>query len=172
MEEVLQFLDQEKASLHCHTSMGGRMSPTLVTHHETPALDSGYYTYHQAFVGEQVSKLIGEVIATVKDDRMNTKRSISADIASTARVQNHSEHIIDACKHELRRRELTEEQRSELLDKMTWAAESSIFVNKASREFQREQLDHSHKLPWVLLGGVALLLLGGIGGATVVRAMA
>ena len=39
----------------------------------------------------RTGKFVDEVIAAAKDDRMNTKRAISADIASTARVQNQND---------------------------------------------------------------------------------
>lgn len=101
---------------------------------------------------KQTGKLIDEVIAAAKDDRMNTKRCISADIAATARVQNQNERVIEACERELRRKDLPEERREEVLGIMSRAAESSAYESAASREYQKEQLEHSHKLPWKILG--------------------
>ena len=51
----------------------------------------------------RTGKFVDEVIAAAKDDRMNTKRAISADIASTARAHNHNDRVIAACERELRR---------------------------------------------------------------------
>ena len=117
----------------------------------------------------RIGKYVDEVIATVKDDRMNTKRAISADISSTARVQSQNERVIAACERELRRRDLSEESRDEILRCMSRAAESTSEESAASREFQREQLDHSHKLIWEIIGVGALIV---IGGRTLIRAIA
>lgn len=120
----------------------------------------------------RTGKLVDEVIATVKDDRTNTKRAISADIASTARVQNQNDRVIAACERELRQRDLSDERRDELLDRMSRAAESTAYANADSREFQRQQLDHSQKLPWKIMLFVAALAVGGISGTVLIRAAA
>lgn len=121
---------------------------------------------------EQTGKLFDEVIAAAKDDRMNTKRSISAVIAATARGQNHIERFIEACERELRRKDLPEERRAEILEKMRMAAESSNYESEASREYQKEQLEHSHKLPLKILGRGAVILLECIVRAALLRAAA
>ncbi len=121
---------------------------------------------------KQMGKLIDEVIAAAKDDRMNTKRSISADIAATARTQNQNERVIDTCERELRRKDLPEERRAEILLRMSKAAELSAYERAASRAYQKEQLEHSHKLPWKILGWGAVILFGGIGGVALLRAVA
>lgn len=118
---------------------------------------------------KRVGRYIDEVIAAAKDDRANTKRAISADIASTARVLNQNDRFMDACERELRRKDLPESRREELLADMKEAAASSAYANAASREFQREQIDHSHKLPWKLIGIGAAIILGGVGGAALLR---
>lgn len=130
------------------------------------------FQLYPAYDEKQMGKLIDEVIAAAKDDRMNTKRSISADIAATARVQNQNERVIEACERELRRKDLSEERRAEVLGIMSKAAESSAYESAASREYQKEQLEHSHKLPWKILGWGAVILFGGIGGAALLRAAA
>lgn len=117
----------------------------------------------------QTGKFVDEVIAAAKDDRMNTKRAISADIASTARVQNQNDRVIAACEQELRRKDLSEESRDEILRCMSRAAESTACESAASREFQREQLEHSHKLPWKLIGIGVLIVLGGVGGRALIK---
>lgn len=120
----------------------------------------------------RTGKFVDEVIAAAKDDRMNTKRAISADIASTARVQNQNDRVMAACERELRRRDLPDESRDEILRCMSRAAESTSNESAASRAFQREQLDHSHKLPWKLIGIGVLIVLGGVGGTALIRAAA
>lgn len=128
---------------------------------------------HPEYDEKQTSRLIDEVIAAAKDDRMNTKRSISADIAATARVQNQNGHVIESCERELRRKDLPEGRREELLWIMSRAAESTANESAASREFQKRQLEHSHKLPWKLFGwGTAIILFGGIGGAVFLKTAA
>ena len=137
-------------------------------------------TYHSDYVPAQnyqpdavrTGKFVDEVIAAAKDDRMNTKRAMSADIASTARVQNQNDRLIAACERELRRRDLSEESRDEILRCMRKAAESTSYESAASREFQREQLDHSHKLPWKLIGIGVLIVLGGVGSTALIKAAA
>ncbi len=135
-------------------------------------LDTETGRYYPAYDEERAGKFVNEVIAAVKDDRANTKRAISADIAATARVQNQNDRVIAACERELRRRDLPDERRDELLDRMSRAADSTAYESASSREFQREQLDHSHKLPWKILLFLAGLAVGGISGAALVRAAA
>ena len=118
----------------------------------------------------QTGKFVDEVIAAAKDDRINTKRAISADIASTARVQNQNDRVIAACERELRRKDLSEKSRDEIIRCMSRAEELTSFVSTASREFQREQLDHSHKLHWKLIGIGVLIVLGGVGGTAFIKA--
>ncbi len=127
-----------------------------------------YYPVNDVRTG----KFVDEVIAAAKDDRMNTKRAISADIASTARVQNQNDRVIAACERELQRKDLSGESRDEILRCMSKAAESTSNECAVSREFQREQLVLSHKLPWKLIGIGVLILLGGVGGTALYRAAA
>ncbi len=119
-------------------------------------------SFYPAYDKKRTGKLIDEAIAVVKDDRMSTKRSISADIAATARVQNQNDHVIKACERELCRKDLPEERRAELLGIMSKAAEASAYESAASREYQTEQLEHLHKLSWIIFGWGALVLVGGI----------
>lgn len=128
------------------------------------------HEYCPVYDRDRAGKFINEIITSAKDDRMNTKRAISADIAATARAQNQNDRYIAACERELRRKDLPEERRKELLDRMEMAASSSERVGDESRQFQREQLNHSHKLPWKLLGVGALIIFGGLGGAALLRA--
>ena len=138
-----------------------------IVRQNTPAVQANYPAdvnqniCHLEYDEKRAGKYIDEVIAAAKDDRTNTKRAISADVAATARVQNQNDRVIAACERELIRKDLTESRREELLADMKEAAASSAYANAASREFQREQLDHSHKLPWKLIGAGAVLFLGG-----------
>ncbi len=109
----------------------------------------------------QMGKFMDEVKADFKHDRMNTKRAISADIASTARVQKQNDRIIAACERELQRKDLSEERRAEIFRDMSKAGESTYNESKASREFQREQLEHAHKLHFKLIG-ISLLIATGL----------
>lgn len=148
--------------------IAGRTVPVAQRQPQMP--DTETNRYYPVYGEERVGKLINEVIAAVKDDRVNTKRAISADIAATARVQNQNDRVIAACERELRRRDLPDERRDELLDRMSRAADSTACESASSREYQREQLEHSHKLPWKILLFVATLVVGGVGGAALVRA--
>ena len=119
-----------------------------------------------------VNKLVDEVFATVKDDRIDTKKAISAVIASTAKVQNQNDRVIGVCERELRRHDLTEEQRTYILNRMFRAAESTVAVSDASRKFQQKQLEHLHKLPFILLAGTAVVIFLGLGGRAIIRTAA
>ena len=138
------------------------MQPANINHSQSYSL----------YNSERTGKLLDEVIASVKDDRMNTKRAISADIAATARVQNQNGQVIQACERELRRRDLSEERRAEILEIMNKTAESTAYESASSREFQENQLDHSHKLPWKILGWGAVILFSGIGGVALLKTVA
>ena len=121
---------------------------------------------------DQTRKFVDEVIAAAKDDRTNTRRAISADIASAARVQNQNDRVIAACEKELQRKDLSEDSREEIIRCMSKAAESTSDISKASREFQREQLNYSHNIPWKLIGIGMLIVLGGVGGRALIKAAA
>ena len=125
--------------------------------------------YCPVYNGDQAEQFIYEIIAAAKDDRMNTKRVISADIVAAERAQNQNDRYMAACERELRRKDLPEERRKELLDRMEMAASSSKQASAESRQFQREQLNHSHKLPWKIIGVGALIFFGGLGRAALLR---
>jgi len=127
----------------------------------------GYLPYN----GEQIGKFVEELVAAAKDDRLNTKHALSADTASAARVQNQNDKLIDACSRELRRRDLPEERRDELLCMMKEATDSSARESERSREFQREQLEHSHGLPLKIAAFIITLAVGGVGGTALIRAI-
>ena len=141
-----------------------------VVRNEDRVLDVEHQGYYPAYDREQTGKFVEEIIAAAKDDRMNTKRAISADIAATARVQNQNERYMTACERELHRKDLPEERRKEILDRMEMIAASSERASVESRQFQQDQLNHSHKMPWKLIGIGAVILFGGLGGAALLRA--
>lgn len=126
--------------------------------------------YYPSYNDGQGGKLVDEFIAAVKDDRMNTKRAILANNASTAKIQDQNARVIEACEKELCRPDLTEEYRVELIETMNRAAESTAKESNDSRRFQERQLDHSHKLPLKIIGLCPLILFGGIGGAVWAKA--
>lgn len=120
---------------------------------------------------EQVSNLMDDVVASVKDYRLNTKRVISADISSVSRVQNQYGQYIAACKSELHRKDLSEERRKEIMDSMFEASKASEEAGAESRRFQAEQLDQSRKLPWEIVGVMVLIIAAGFGGKAIFRAV-
>lgn len=128
--------------------------------------------YYPAYDRERAGKVVDEIIMAVKDDRANTKRVISADIASTARIQNQNDRLMAVYERELRRPGISEERREELIALMRETAESTAREGERSRRFQEHQLEHSHKLLWKILGAVAVLAVGGIGGTALIRSVA
>lgn len=122
-----------------------------------------------AYDREKMSSLMDEVVASVKDYRLNTKKAISADIASTARIQNQYGRYVAACERELRRKDLSEERRKEIMDSMLEASNASEDAGTESRRFQAEQLDQSRKLPWEIVGLMVLIIVAGFGGKAIFR---
>lgn len=96
-------------------------------------------------------KFADEFIAAEKEDRLNTRRGISANKALTEKVLNQSDRVIAAYERELQRNDISEEIRKECLQGMTKTIESSTREYAASREFLREQLNHSHNHPQKLI---------------------
>ncbi len=119
------------------------------------------------YYGVEANKWIGEAYAAFRDDRINTKRAISASIASNAQIQKQSSNIIEACKRELQREDISDSRRDRILDRMAKAAEISAISNKECCEFQANTLDHSHKLPWRLVGSITVLVIVGFLGVKV-----
>lgn len=117
-------------------------------------------------------KNVDEVIAVVKADRLNTSRAITADIASIKRTQSQYEQEMATYRRELRRKDISDDYRENILDRMSRAEELYFSEIASSREFQEKQLNHLHKQPWKILGCVALIVLGGIGGSALLRAAA
>lgn len=120
---------------------------------------------------EKMSGLMDEIVSSVKDYRLNTKRAISADIVSTARVQNQYGQYVATCERELHRKDLPEELRQKIMDSMFEASRASEEAGAESRRFQTEQLNHSRKLPWELVGVMALIIVAGFGGKAIFHAL-
>lgn len=132
----------------------------------TPAISSGKLSEnvdqiqnHHVYEEARIVKLNDEIVAAEKSDRINTKRALAADITSKERVQNQNDRVISACEKELKRKDLTDAQRCFYLEKMSKAAESTAYESAESREFQEKQLAYSHKQPWRIITGAALIVL-------------
>lgn len=102
---------------------------------------------------EKRQKAFDEFVASCKEDRVATKRALSADNASRANVQNQNAKTIEICERELRKPNISEEYKSQLIQTMNEARNSSVEVDRDSREFQKQELRHMHALPWILVGG-------------------
>lgn len=108
-----------------------------------------------------LSMIMDEVINSAKDERINAKRALSANIASTTRVQNQNYRVLAACECELQREGLSQEHRDEILKTMRTIAESTARENAASREFQKEQLNNSHKRLFEFMGAAIIFVTFG-----------
>jgi len=140
---------------------------------EPSVLEESYLSTSQSAIsipesyGIEANQWIGEAYAAFRDDRMNTKRAISASIASNAQIQKQSSIIIEACNRELQREDISDSRQDRILDRMAKAVEMSAISNKECCEFQANTLDHSHKLPWRLVGGITVLVIVTIFGVKV-----
>ena len=156
------------------------MNGYLTHREEAPRITPGRYqgngmesvSYHLLYDTEKARKLVDEVIAAVKDERADTKKVVSAEIASTAKIQNQNDRLIAVCERELRRHDLSDERRAELIDMIQQARESTAREGERSREFQSQQLEHSHELPWKIILFALILTVGGIGGKTLLSTAA
>ena len=83
---------------------------------------------------ENVSKIFDEVLDSLKDDRLKTKKAIEAQISSENLVQKQNDRFIAACEKELCTQKLTMERRKEILDKMKDVTDhsSQVHVRTAS----------------------------------------
>lgn len=117
-------------------------------------------SYHPA-ESNQLSMIMDEVINSAKDERINSKRALSADIASTARAQNQNDRVLAAYERELQREGLSQERRDEILKAMRTITESTARENAASREFQKEQLNNSHKRLFEFMGTAIIFVMVG-----------
>ena len=102
--------------------------------------------------------VFNEIITSYKDDRINTKRAISGSIASTEAVHTQNSRIIDMCDRELKRKDLTNEQRIELIHISQQAAISTADSDRENREFVREEAKHSHRAFYGFVFGIILFV--------------
>lgn len=129
-------------------------------------------TYDEAvYDRDKMSGLMDEIVSSVKDHRLNTKRAISADIVSTVRIQNQYGQYVAACERELHRKDLPEELRQKIMDSMFEACKASEEAGVESRDFLIEQLNQSRRLPWELVGVMALIIAAGFGGKGIFHAL-
>lgn len=130
----------------------------------TPVVENG--PGEPALGEEQIGGILDEVLAWIKDDRMNTVRAISSDAASRKMVQKQNHELVMACSATLQREgsNLTIAQKLDLIDKMSEATTSTERVDARSRTFQHEQLSHSHRRSKQLPIFVMAMMLG-VGGA-------
>ncbi len=109
---------------------------------------------------DQMAELPGEMLAYFKDSRLNTKKVIAASCESTKRVQDQNQKVIDMCERELKRKDLSEDQRTALLDQASQAAASSTASDNDHRAFVNEEQRRSERNRWWLLSFVAVILFG------------
>ena len=102
--------------------------------------------------------VLSELISAIKDDRINTKRAILADIENNTRLQNRTDRIIATYERELQKNDLSEKRRNEILRYMRKIAETALHESNTSRDFQKEQLGYSHMLPMELISGIVIVV--------------
>lgn len=101
---------------------------------------------------EDTKKSLSGIVTVIKDDSLNTKRAIASNIASTARVQCQNDKVLSACERELRKPNLSFEQREQLLNRMERIADVTANIHYESEDFQKAQLEYSHNLTLKILG--------------------
>lgn len=108
---------------------------------------------------EYTSKILNEVLVSLKDDRLKTKKAIDAQISLEDIVQRQNKCFIDACENELRTQKITMERRKEILDKMKDAIDQSSQVHVQSMKFRKEELDHLHQHHLLVVGSIAAVVI-------------
>ena len=79
-------------------------------------------------------------------------------------MQNQNDRLFAVYENKLRKKDLTEGRREEILNEMSRIASVSANESVESRAFQSEQLDREHKLSRWIKGDLFLLIGCGIGG--------
>ena len=93
---------------------------------------------------------------------MNGNKISVKTAVSNARVQNNYEQVIEMCQRELRRKDISREERKYYAQMMADAAKEASESDREARAFQHEETKHSHGMVWSLIGlGVAMLFIGG-----------
>lgn len=100
-----------------------------------------------------------EFLAALKDDRASTKKAIAASIDSAEYVFEQNEQAMDIYGRELRRSNLSAQERVRLVELIENARKSTEDTRKDAQEFQREQLAHSHKMVRGIVVVTALALV-------------
>ena len=137
------------------------MDSNSVANNNSAAIAQSDVPYYDAYQ-ERARKLMYEMVAMVKNYCSNTKRVISASVVSNARVQNNYEQVIEMCQRELRRKDISREERKYYAQMMADAAKEASESDREARAFQHEKTKHSHGMVWSLIGlGVAMLFIGG-----------
>lgn len=134
-------------------------STTPTVNNNESADNVGQIQNYPVYKDASIEKVVDEMFAAMKDDRINTKRALAADNASKERVQEHNSRVIAACERELKRKDITEDERILILQMMNERAESTADESAASRNYQEKQLEYSHKQPWKVFTGAALVFL-------------
>lgn len=108
---------------------------------------------------EYTSKILNEVLVSLKDDHLKTKKAIEAQISSENLVQKQNDRFIAACEKELCTQKLTMERRKEILDTMKDVTYQSSQVHFQGMEFQKEELDHLHRHHLLVVGSIAAVVI-------------
>ena len=117
--------------------------------------------------GTQAGKVWDELLASAKDNRHNTKRAISADIAASEDLRSQNNLVINCCKQELQRKDYSKEDYLEIMQIMGNARQSTENEINSSREFQKELIVESNKTSSKVVAlGIALLIGVAIGKVT------
>lgn len=100
-----------------------------------------------------------ELLAALKDGRANTKKAIAASIKSAEYVMEQNAHALEIYGRQLRKNDLPDEERARLIELVEMARKSTEDTQKDSQEFQREQLSHSHRMVYSIVGVTIISLL-------------
>ncbi|WP_289960159.1 hypothetical protein [Faecalibaculum rodentium] len=115
----------------------------------------------------QAGHVVDELLASAKDNRLNTKRAISADIAASEDLRSQNNLVITCCKQELQRKDYSKEDYLEIMQIMDNARQSTENEINSSREFQKELIVESNKASSKVIElGIALLIGVAIGKVT------
>ncbi len=107
----------------------------------------------------QTGHIFDELLASAKENRLNTKRAIAADIAASRDLRSQNDLVITCCVQELQRKDYSKKDRLEIMQIMNNARESTENVMNSSREFQKELIVESNKVSSkVIVLGIGLIL--------------
>ena len=108
----------------------------------------------------RIDGIFEEVLAWMRDDRINTKRAITSAVATRRMIQEQSMQLMNAYESEFKRPGLTVERRRELLDMMDKIAESGKRADSEMGAILNEQVSYSHSRSGQLLLLVAVAIVG------------